>query len=122
MGFALTSFVPGWSGTGNGPSTIPAPRSVANGPTGGRSLEMPSTGWAIPIDMKWIHNAPVRFDKPVRKRLSIKQRHTGQLYASAKSREFESGPMTRMIPGECTDERIFVRASSGRIEPHQIWA
>lgn len=47
---------------------------------------------------------------------------SGQLYASAKSFELESGPKTRIIPGECTDERILVRASSGRIDPHHIWA
>lgn len=47
---------------------------------------------------------------------------SGQLYALAKSFELESGPMTRMIPGECTEDLIFVRASSGRIDPHHIWA
>jgi hypothetical protein len=38
----------------------------------------------------------------------------------AKSLEFESGPITRIIPGEWTELRIFVSASSGRMEPHQI--
>ena len=47
---------------------------------------------------------------------------SGHRYASAKSREFDSGPITRIMPGECTDDRILVSASSGRIEPHQIWA
>lgn len=44
----------------------------------------------------------------------------GQLYAFAKSQELDNGPKTRIGPGECTDERIFVNASSGLIEPHQI--
>lgn len=44
----------------------------------------------------------------------------GQLKAAAKSHEFDSGPRTLMGPGEWTDDRIFVRASSGLIEPHQI--
>lgn len=44
------------------------------------------------------------------------------LYASENSLEFDNGPMTLITPGEWTDERSFDRASSGRIEPHQIWA
>ncbi len=46
----------------------------------------------------------------------------GQLYALAKSFEFDSGPKTRTNPGEWTDDRILVSASSGRIDPHQICA
>lgn len=46
----------------------------------------------------------------------------GQLYASENSFEFDNGPSTRITPGECTDERNFDRASSGRIDPHQICA
>ena len=36
--------------------------------------------------------------------------------------EFESGPRTLMGPGEWTEDLILVRASSGRMDPHQIWA
>ena len=36
--------------------------------------------------------------------------------------ELESGPSTLMGPGEWTEDLILVRASSGRMEPHQIWA
>ena len=36
--------------------------------------------------------------------------------------EFDKGPKTLIGPGECTDDLIFVSASSGLIEPHQIWA
>ena len=45
---------------------------------------------------------------------------SGHWYASAKSLEFDNGPITRIIPGECTELRILVRASSGRIDPHHI--
>lgn len=44
----------------------------------------------------------------------------GHLYASENSFEFDNGPSTRITPGECTDERNLLKASSGRIEPHQI--
>lgn len=44
----------------------------------------------------------------------------GQLKASAKSKEFDKGPRTRTGPGECTEDLILVKASSGLIEPHQI--
>lgn len=47
---------------------------------------------------------------------------SGQLYALAKSSEFDNGPHTRVGPGECTDDLTLVKASSGRIEPHQICA
>lgn len=47
---------------------------------------------------------------------------SGQLYAFAKSLEFDNGPITRMIPGECTEDLTLVIASSGRIFPHQICA
>jgi len=47
---------------------------------------------------------------------------TGQLYALEKSLEFDRGPRTRIGPGECTADLIFVNASSGLIDPHQIWA
>lgn len=46
----------------------------------------------------------------------------GQLKALENSFELDSGPSTRMTPGECTDERILDNASSGRMEPHQICA
>ena len=36
--------------------------------------------------------------------------------------EFESGPRTLMGPGECTDDLTLERASSGLMDPHQIWA
>ena len=36
--------------------------------------------------------------------------------------ELESGPRTRIGPGEWTEDLILVSASSGLIEPHQIWA
>ena len=36
--------------------------------------------------------------------------------------EFDRGPRTRIGPGECTADLIFVNASSGLIDPHQIWA
>ena len=36
--------------------------------------------------------------------------------------EFDSGPRTLIGPGECTADLIFVNASSGLIDPHQIWA
>ena len=45
---------------------------------------------------------------------------TGQLYASENSFELDNGPRTRITPGECTEDRSFERASSGRIDPHQI--
>lgn len=47
---------------------------------------------------------------------------SGHPYASEKSFEFDSGPSTLTNPGECTDERILVSASSGRIDPHHICA
>ncbi|EZA54237.1 hypothetical protein X777_06087 [Ooceraea biroi] len=46
----------------------------------------------------------------------------GQLKALAKSSLFDRGPKTRTGPGECTLLRIFVRASSGLMEPHHICA
>ena len=36
--------------------------------------------------------------------------------------EFDNGPRTLIGPGECTADLIFVSASSGLIDPHQIWA
>ena len=36
--------------------------------------------------------------------------------------EFDNGPRTLIGPGECTADLIFVNASSGLIDPHQIWA
>ena len=36
--------------------------------------------------------------------------------------ELDKGPITRTGPGEWTDDRIFVSASSGLIDPHQICA
>ena len=36
--------------------------------------------------------------------------------------ELERGPRTRIGPGEWTDDLILVKASSGLIDPHQIWA
>lgn len=46
----------------------------------------------------------------------------GQSKALAKSSLFDNGPNTRTGPGECTLLRIFVNASSGLMEPHQICA
>ena len=36
--------------------------------------------------------------------------------------EFERGPRTLIGPGEWTLDLILVSASSGLMEPHQIWA